>query len=314
MATKKENGFDKIFVVDINPGNDEITKELVIGRFARVIKNASLYQNIIITSHSTMSLLKNVIKDIGIKHGYVVSDNGSRIYSIHQDKIVYDNSMDKEDVLAILHYAIMQNSLVLVSGSQREYAYSLNLLNALSLNKRHYLPLPYTNDYNKLAKFVNSTIVHSVLIFHKNRSEMLKALNEFNNVAKDWSFNGLAGQHSYFVVTAKENTKYNAILKIMEMLHISNMDKIYYYALNTINDLCIKAFKNHLIHQDVALSSIYYNKINIQANIDNIITNMRQAFFSDEENANNTYVTKEIIDTKRLSQIMAEAKNTKKLV
>jgi hydroxymethylpyrimidine pyrophosphatase-like HAD family hydrolase len=185
MLKNTDNHFDKIFVMDINPGNDEITKELVIGRFAHIVKNASLYQNIIITGHSTLSLLKHMIKDIDIKHGYIVSDNGARIYSIHQDKIIYDNSMDKEDVLAILHYAIMQNSLVLVSGTQREYAYSLNLLNALSLNKKHYLPLPYTNDYNKLIKFVNSTIVHSVLVFHKDRSEMLKALDEFNAVAKN---------------------------------------------------------------------------------------------------------------------------------
>jgi hypothetical protein len=121
------------------------------------------------------------------------------------------------------------------------------------------------------------------------------------------------GQHSYFVVNDINDSKYNAILKLMEILKIPNVDKAYYYALNTINEQCVKAFKNHLIHQNIALSSNYYNKISEQANTDNIITNIRHAFFYENETINNTYVTEEIIDTKCLDQIMGEAKRTKKI-
>ncbi|MDR0675163.1 MAG: hypothetical protein LBF36_02775 [Mycoplasmataceae bacterium] len=313
ILTNSNNKGDKLFIIDINPGNDEITKDLVIGRLAKVLKNVAEYQNAVILSHSTLSLLKKMIKDIGLKKGFIVSDNGARIYDITQGKVIYDNSMNRDEVLAVVHYAIMQNSLVLISGSQREYAYSLNLINAISLNKKHYLPLPYTNDYNKIIKFVDSTIVHSILVFHKERKHMLKALNSFNAVNKDWNFSGMAGQHSYFVVTDKADNKYNAVLKLMEFLKIINIEKVYYYALNTINNQCITAFKNHLIHQNVALISDYYNKISIQANVDNIITNIRHAFFNEDESVNNTYVTKEIINTKRLNEIMSEARNTKKI-
>jgi hydroxymethylpyrimidine pyrophosphatase-like HAD family hydrolase len=183
--TIKINKFDKLFIVDINPSNDEITKDLVIGRLSKVLKNVSQYQNTVILSHSNLSLLKKMIKDIDLQNGYVVSDNGARIYDIARQKILYDNSMNKDEIMAIVHYAIMQNSLVLVSGSQREYAYSLNLINALFLNKKHYLPLMYTNDYHRLTKFIDSTIVHSVLIFQKEREQMLKTLDTFNLIAKD---------------------------------------------------------------------------------------------------------------------------------
>jgi hydroxymethylpyrimidine pyrophosphatase-like HAD family hydrolase len=176
---------DKLFIIDINPGNDEITKDLVIGRFAKMIKNISQYQKVVILSHSTLSLLKKMVKDIGLKKGYVVSDNGARIYNIDEDKVIYDNSMDRDEVLAIVHFAIMQNALVLVSGSQREYGYSLNLLNSSSLNKKHYLPLPYTSDYPKFVKFIDSTIIHSILIFQKEREKMLKTLDKFSAIAKD---------------------------------------------------------------------------------------------------------------------------------
>jgi hypothetical protein len=93
----------------------------------------------------------------------------------------------------------------------------------------------------------------------------------------------------------------------MEFLKIININDVYYYALNTIDDQCVVAFKNHLIHQDIALLSNYYNKITIQANIDQIITNIRNFFFN-QSGSNNTYKTKEILDIKTLNKIVNEAK------
>jgi hypothetical protein len=108
--------------------------------------------------------------------------------------------------------------------------------------------------------------------------------------------------------------KYQALLKIMEYLHISNFDNIHYYALNTINDQCVKSFKNILLHQDIALNSDYFTNIDIQVNTDNMITNIRNAFFTDEQNVtNDTYSTKVILDTKKLVEIMKEARGTKKI-
>jgi hydroxymethylpyrimidine pyrophosphatase-like HAD family hydrolase len=177
--------FDKIFIIDINPGNDPISKELVMGKIARVIKNASIYQNIIILSHSNMDLLKKLVKDIGIKNGFIVSDYGARIYDIAHNKMIYENSIGKDDVGAVAHYAMMQNLLVLASSSGKEFAYSLNLLNAAMLAKKHYTPLSFTNDYNKFTKFTNSSTIHSLLIFHKDRSEMEKALLLFNKILEE---------------------------------------------------------------------------------------------------------------------------------
>jgi hydroxymethylpyrimidine pyrophosphatase-like HAD family hydrolase len=177
--------FKKLIIIDINPGNDEITKDLVIGRLSKVIKNVALYQNVVILAHSTLLLLKKMTKDIGLKKGYIISDNGARIYDIARDKTIYDNSINHNEVSAIVHYGIMQNSLVLISGNQREYAYSLNLINASFLNKHHYLPLPYTNDYTKFTKFINSTIIHSILILQKNRQQMKRVYDAFNMVKKD---------------------------------------------------------------------------------------------------------------------------------
>jgi hydroxymethylpyrimidine pyrophosphatase-like HAD family hydrolase len=179
------NRFDKIFLIDINPGNDEITKEIVMGRLSRIVKNASIYQNIVIVSHSNLVLLKKLVSDIGIKIGFIISDNGARVYSITEDRIIFESVIKPEDVLAATHFAIMEGSLVLASGSAREYAYSVNLLNALALNKKHYVPLPYTNDYGKFSKFIISTNIHSILVFQKERKNMLAVNERFSVVVND---------------------------------------------------------------------------------------------------------------------------------
>jgi hydroxymethylpyrimidine pyrophosphatase-like HAD family hydrolase len=133
---------DKLFIFDVNPSNDDVTKELVIGNFSRVVKNLSDYQNVVFLSHSNLSLMKKLIEDIGIKNGFVISDNGSRIYDIDKGTIVYENFINKSDVLAGLHLGIMENCLVLLSGSNKEYAYSANIMSALTLSKKHYAALP----------------------------------------------------------------------------------------------------------------------------------------------------------------------------
>jgi hypothetical protein len=95
----------------------------------------------------------------------------------------------------------------------------------------------------------------------------------------------------------------------MEILNINNVDKIYYYAINSIDEHCVRAFRHHLIHQDVAFNSEYIDRINVQATTDAIASNISRAFFSNISNSEHNYNVKSIIDTDRLVQIMTEAKN-----
>jgi hypothetical protein len=82
------NRFDKLFIIDINPSNDDITNELVVGKLSRVIKNAALYQNVAIVGHANLSILKQMTKDINIKSAYIISDNGGRIYNIKNNTVI----------------------------------------------------------------------------------------------------------------------------------------------------------------------------------------------------------------------------------
>ncbi|GHU47281.1 hypothetical protein FACS1894218_1360 [Bacilli bacterium] len=80
--------FNKLFIIDINPSNDDITNELVVGKLSRVIKNAALYQNVVIVGHANLTILKQMTKDTNIKSAYIISDNGARIYNIKDNAVV----------------------------------------------------------------------------------------------------------------------------------------------------------------------------------------------------------------------------------
>jgi hypothetical protein len=120
-------------------------------------------------------------------------------------------------------------------------------------------------------------------------------------------------QATYFIINNVVDSKYNAILKIMEILNINNVDKIYYYAINSIDEKCVRAFKHHLIHQDVAFNSDYIDRLNIQVSTDMMASNISRVFFANVSNSEHNYNVKSIIDTERLNQIMSEAKNTRKV-
>ncbi|GHU33882.1 hypothetical protein FACS1894166_10390 [Bacilli bacterium] len=108
----------------------------------------------------------------------------------------------------------------------------------------------------------------------------------------------------YFSINSKESTKYKAILKLMEVTKISNFDKVYYYALNTVNKQCINAFKHHLMHQYLALKTDYYDQIDIQASTDQIVCDMTHAFFEGNDIDLGKFENRGIVDTKRLIETM----------
>jgi hypothetical protein len=90
----------------------------------------------------------------------------------------------------------------------------------------------------------------------------------------------------------------------METTKISNFERVYYYALNTVNKQCINAFKHHLMHQYLALKTDYYDQIDIQASTDEIVQDMTHAFFEGNDINVTKFEDRGIVDTKRLVETM----------
>ena len=56
---------------------------------------------IVLTSGRVVSSIKNFAKEIG-NNNYLIAGNGSTIYDINNEKIIYQNTIDKEKVLRII--------------------------------------------------------------------------------------------------------------------------------------------------------------------------------------------------------------------
>lgn len=80
--------FNKLLIIDISLDNDDMTKEIVMGKLSRIIKNVSIYQNVVILSHGSLYILKQLIDDMKIKKGYIISDGGARNWRFKNDWLI----------------------------------------------------------------------------------------------------------------------------------------------------------------------------------------------------------------------------------
>jgi hypothetical protein len=121
-------------------------------------------------------------------------------------------------------------------------------------------------------------------------------------------------QGSYFVATDMASSKYQALMRIIENLKITNFDHVNYYAINSIDEQCLKAFKNHLIHQEIAFNSKYINEINIQASLDEISDRMYRLTFVNSPTFHTSKKNhmEDVIDGECYTEIMQTVQATKK--
>ncbi|MDR0545652.1 MAG: HAD hydrolase family protein [Mycoplasmataceae bacterium] len=303
--------FSKIFVFDINPGTNSITNELVVGKLAQVLKNICLYQHVVIVAHSNLSVLIKMVKDAGITNGFIISDQGARVYHIKSKKLIYDNAISDDNVQAIIHFGIMSDALVVLSGTNLEHAYSFNVLNSIDLNKKHYIPLDYSSDYQTFSRFAKSTNIYSAMVYFKNKDAVVNIAKFFQQISLDWDFKVHQPLSSFFVITNNCDSKHNAILKIMEHVNIPSNDNVFYYSLNEIDDYCMRLFKNSFVCHEYAPQTKFFTKMDSHFKVDALIHDLRERFFVgviDEKSQANTTA---IIDTKKLRTIMSDSETKK---
>jgi hydroxymethylpyrimidine pyrophosphatase-like HAD family hydrolase len=164
MKAKDNKAQKKVLIFDVNPSDDDITKELILGKVLQVIKKCSLNRHVVFLSHSTLSLLKKMVNDMGIKQGYIISDCGARIYNLHDNKIIFQESLELYDSLSIAHSSLVNENLILASCDTQEIVYSPNPLYRDSLSKKHYVKLRHMDSFVGFAKFINTHNIYSIMV------------------------------------------------------------------------------------------------------------------------------------------------------
>lgn len=249
--------YNKILIFDINPSNDQITNEFLVGNLSNVIKRLSTKMQLIFTSFYGFNKMKEIlIKNLKLKSGFIVCNNGSLIYDIKTNKFLYKQILSMDECYMIVHNNIMQNFLVLASGEKNEYVYSPNLLLVDDFKKNVYLKFINCTRYRQFNNLIMYNGFFNILCYEKYSHELASKYEDIKECCIAWDLNISQINNNMFSINPKNATKINAIQLILEKLKFSNSQKIYYFCLNTFHFDCWFAFAvNHYINVDCLIKN-----------------------------------------------------------
>lgn len=185
------------------------------------------------------SSVRNIAMDVGANK-YLVSGNGSELYDIQNEKIIYDNYMSKETTLKLIKYC-EENSIY----------YSVFAENSIIAKALNYNVLVYNSENAKkdLDKRTNINITQNIYEYIQNSSSdkfakiticdsdkaifngIINKLRKIKNIevldvahmsnkTVQTGTEEINLQYYYTEVTAGRVNKWNAILKLAETLNI----------------------------------------------------------------------------------------------
>lgn len=198
---------------------------------------------VVICSGRITSSVKNISLDIGLDK-YLISGNGSELYDINNGKTIYNNYISKDLTLKLIkfceensiYYSVFaENSIiapalnhnVLVYNSEntkKELSKKTNI--NITQNIYKYIEESTTNSFAKITicdsnKFIFNGIINKLRKF-KN-VEVLDVAHMSNKTIDDGT-NKVDIQYYYTEVTSKNVDKWNAIVKLAELLNIKQSE------------------------------------------------------------------------------------------
>jgi hypothetical protein len=91
--------------------------------------------------------------------------------------------------------------------------------------------------------------------------------------------------------------KKTAIFKVLETLGQLNIDDVYYYGLTTINDVCIKTFKNHFVLQDITFDDRESEDYKRCIDIKKMILHLKNNFIKENPTLDSAYSHNDISES-----------------
>ena len=256
---QEDNSLDKkqtdaVFIFDVDPDNDQITNEMINWHRTDKINKYFAAKNkvLIFTSNSRFEVLYRYIVKIGkINTGFLVCNGGSLVYDIEAKKNLVVGELGDQEKAMIAHTVQMQTLFGLASSMKNDLIISSNYMELKSFLDHCYIPRQTTDEYVKFSSFVRLNKILSVVCYEINMEELFFKHDLFKKMEADWNISVSNINNSWFIITPKEYTKVNAVYQILNYLNHTNINIVYYFALNSFNtDLWWLAKNNHYISKD----------------------------------------------------------------
>lgn len=219
----------------------EISEEN-IKELRRCIENGV---EIVLSSGRVINSIKNFANEIG-NNNYLISGNGSFIYDIKNEKVIYQNTIPKEKVLNIIkiceensiYYSIsLENFILTKSLNYNILFYSKENLKKSNEEK---ININITDDIYKYIENIENIKVSKISICDKDKivfSSILKKIRQISHIdvldvahlSRKYIENGTESvpiEFFYTEITNENVNKWEAIKVLMKLLNIKSDEVI----------------------------------------------------------------------------------------
>ena len=198
---------------------------------------------VVLCSGRITTSVKNISQDIGLDK-YLISGNGSEVYDIQNNKVIYDNNISKEITLKIIkfceensiYYSVFaENSIiaptlnhnVLVYNSEnakKELSKKTNI--NVTQNIYEYIKNSPYSSFSKITICDNNKTIFKGIINKLRKFKNIEVLDvaHMSNKTINNGEEKINLQYYYTEVTSKAVNKWNAILNLAELLGIEQSE------------------------------------------------------------------------------------------
>lgn len=241
LDTKPKNDYEKItddrrvIILDINPGNDQITNELITDASKQILKEMSTNRRniLIFATYSKFDVIyEYVVKNLGIKRGYIICNGGARLYDIKHEKFLFDSLLTHEQKSTICHFGCVLSIYMLASTLKQDLGYSLNTATINKLTRSEYLPRNHADEYLTFYDFIKLNNVCSYIMYEPNDEELAKRYTILKSLAKELHLQLTTINNNMFVINNYGADFVYTTYKIMQIEDFENFDDVSYVCFN----------------------------------------------------------------------------------
>lgn len=278
-VSKSSKTKKRIFIFNIDPQNDEITSSFLSKKNRDLlVKHQNDVVYVFLTKFSLNIVLKLFEKSLKLKTGYIISSNGSCLYSIANKSILFSLPLTYTAKSFLIHEAMLKSLLIVSSSKTKSYCYSEDIKKFVRLKSAFITDILLIQNYLTYQHFIYENEFLNFVFYDTDINILIEKYKKIKLLEDDLDFYISPIENNTFSVSSIESLPINAYYKVLEDLNCQiDNTKTYYFVLNSFDKTIWNAFsKNHYL--------------NIQYLIDN--KNLFDAQFTTQ----NIFLPKNIID------------------
>ena len=163
-------------------------------------------------------------QELGISEGYFCAYNGTVVYDIKTKEIVYENSLNKDELFFIMDTVTKSIDKVKNQGDVGELALCVHHKGNVYANRTNkFLDLEINLNKNKLfiGNFLEQGITSAFKFMIDAEPEVISALLPYVKDPLDKYFNVMVSMPCFIEIIKKESNKYNGLLEVAKIYGIS---------------------------------------------------------------------------------------------